>query len=202
MRFSTSAVCATPSAAVGSSRMMTRGSPTSERAIATVCRCPPESEATGTRTDGILAASSRSRRPRALLHADLVEGAAADELAAQPQVRDDVEVVAERQILEHGGDAEVLRIGGTVDVDDLAVELDRAGIRRVDTGQHLDECRLARAVVADERDDLALVDPEVDVGERLDGAEVLADAVHRQHASRAVPTPAIAGVCDLDMHAQ
>ena len=38
IRSSTSAVWATPRAAVGSSRMMTRGSPSSDRAIATVCR--------------------------------------------------------------------------------------------------------------------------------------------------------------------
>ena len=59
-RFSTSAVCATPSAAVGSSSMMIFGSSSSERAIATVCRCPPESEATTSRTLGMRAASSFS----------------------------------------------------------------------------------------------------------------------------------------------
>ena len=57
IRSSTSAVWATPRAAVGSSRMMIRGFPSSERAIATVCRCPPESDAIGTRTVGILAES-------------------------------------------------------------------------------------------------------------------------------------------------
>ena len=64
---------------------------------------------------------------------------------------------------------------GLCDLDELAVELDGPGIRGVHAGEHLDERRLARAVVADEGDDLALVDPEVDVGERLDRAEVLAD---------------------------
>ena len=58
MRFSTSAVCATPKAAVGSSSMMSLGSRRSERAMATVWRCPPESEATGSRTEGMRADSS------------------------------------------------------------------------------------------------------------------------------------------------
>ena len=61
IRFSTSAVCATPRAAVGSSSMMILGSSSSERAMATVWRWPPDSEATGSRTDGMRAASSRSR---------------------------------------------------------------------------------------------------------------------------------------------
>ena len=57
MRSSTSAVCATPSAAVGSSSTTRLGSPSSERAIATVWRWPPESELTGMRTVGMRAES-------------------------------------------------------------------------------------------------------------------------------------------------
>ena len=53
------------------------------------------------------------------------------QLAPEPQVGDDVEVVAQREVLEDRRDAELLRVGGAVDVDGLAVELDRAGIRGV-----------------------------------------------------------------------
>ena len=106
----------------------------------------------------------------------------AAKLAAEPQVGDDVEVVAQREVLEDGGDPELLRVGGARDLDDLAVELDGPGVRCVDAGEHLDEGGLAGAVVADERDDLALVHPEVDVGERLHRAEALGDAAHRQDA--------------------
>ena len=80
-RLSTSAVCATPSAAVGSSRMMSFGSPRSERAIATVWRWPPDSDAIGIRTDGIFAESCRSSSQARTSIADLVElgaGAARD----------------------------------------------------------------------------------------------------------------------------
>ena len=45
---------------------------------------------------------------------------------------------------------------------------------------HLIEHRLAGAVVADERGDLARADVEVDVGERLHRAEVLDDALQAE----------------------
>ena len=45
-------------------------------------------------------------------------------------------------------------------------------------GEHLDQRRLAGAVVAEEPDDLALVDREGDVVERLDAAVELADVLH------------------------
>ena len=48
---STWAVCATPSAAVGSSRMTTRLFHSTALAIATVCRWPPERLATSWRSD-------------------------------------------------------------------------------------------------------------------------------------------------------
>ena len=57
------------------------------------------------RTEGILAESWRSRFQTALLHLDLVEGEVAD-LPAEEEVGDDVEVVAQGEILEDGGDAE------------------------------------------------------------------------------------------------
>ena len=92
----------------------------------------------------------------------------AAQLAAEPQVGDDVEVVAQREVLEHRGDPELLRIGGARDLDDRRRRTRssrQSGAWTPD--EHLDERGLAGAVVADERDDLALVHPEVDVGERL-----------------------------------
>ena len=46
-RSSTACDWATPSAAVGSSMITSRDAHTIARAIATLCRCPPESDATG-----------------------------------------------------------------------------------------------------------------------------------------------------------
>ena len=43
-----------------------------------------------------------------------------------------------------------------------------AGRRRIDAGQQLEQRALAGAVVADDADALALVDPQADVAQRLD----------------------------------
>src|SRR6478736_6634341 len=56
---STSAVCTTDSAAVGSSSTRIRGRVVSVRAIATAWRCPPDSSRTGVRTDGTVIVRSR-----------------------------------------------------------------------------------------------------------------------------------------------
>ena len=55
--------------------------------------------------------------------------------------------------------------------DLAAVELDRAGGREVEPGHQVDERRLARAVRADQADDLVLVQLERDVVERLHALE-------------------------------
>ena len=47
--------------------------------------------------------------------------------------------------------------------------------------KHLDQGRLAGAVVADEGNDLARMDVEIDVGERRNGAEILGDAAQAEH---------------------
>ena len=172
-----------PSAAVGSSSRMSFGSSSSERAIATVWRWPPESEA----TDVAHARDARrqfvEQRPGADLHRHFVEPNGF-ELAAEEDVGDDVEVLAQREILEDGGDAEVERGAGLGQRDGLAVESDRAGARRMHAGEDLDQRRFAGAVVADQRHDLAGVHVEVDVGQRRDGAEILRDAAQAQHQLR------------------
>ena len=117
------------------------------------------------------------RLARAALHRRLVEAAEPiHELAPEVHVLDDVQVVAEREILVDDLDAErggVLRL---VDRHVLALEPELAGVRLVDPGDRLDEGRLAGAVVADERHHLARIGEEVDVDERLDGPEALRDA--------------------------
>ena len=98
---------------------------------------------------------------RALLHRDLVEhahaarGPGASELAPEEEVGDDVEVVAQREVLVHGGDARAVASAGHVDLDRAAVAHERAGVGGLDPGDRLDERRLAGAVVADQGDDLA-----------------------------------------------
>ena len=81
--------------------------------MATVWRWPPESEATGSRTLGMRADKLVEQRPGLQLHRHLVEPVGA-ELAAEEDVGDHVEVLAQREILEHGGDAEAERGAGIV----------------------------------------------------------------------------------------
>src|SRR5581483_6952859 len=88
---------------------------------------------------------------------------------------DDVEVVAEREILVDDLDTEARRVLRAVHVHLPALEQHRAGIPRVDAGDALDERGLAGAVVADERHHLAGLDLEVDRVQRLHGAERLGD---------------------------
>ena len=83
----------------------------------------------------------------------------------------------EREVLVDDLDPERGGVLRAVDRDRLALEEDLARVDRVDPGDALDERRLAGAVVADERHDLARRDVEVDLVERLDGAEALRDAL-------------------------
>ena len=113
---------------------------------------------------------------RALLHLRLVEPLEdVVRLAPEEHVLDDVEVVAEREILVHDLDSEPGRVLRTVDRDRLAVEEDLTGIRGVDAGDALDQRRLAGAVVAHEGHDLAGAHLEVDVCQGLHRAEALRD---------------------------
>ncbi len=127
-------------------------------------------------TDGLDRGDAKAleRLHRTLLHRRLLEPEEeVPDLAAEVHVLDDVEVVAEREILVHDLDPELRRVLRPVDVHLLAAEEDLAGVVAVDAGDALDERRLSGAVVADERHDLARAHLEVDVGQRLHGAERL-----------------------------
>ncbi len=136
----------------------------------------------------------------------------------------DEEVLGDRQLLDdldllrHVGDALGARVGRGGEADDLAVELDGAvvGAGRPDAGQDLDERRLAGAVVADQRVDLAGLEPEVDAAEGRHAGELLAEPLgfehvgHDDHRGRAerrcsaarsvVPLEALRGLVGLVEH--
>ena len=63
------------------------------------------------------------------------------------------------------------------EVDFAVANEDAAGGRLEHAGHDLDQRRLAGAVVADQADDLVAADGEIDVAQRLDGAEILLDAL-------------------------
>ena len=66
----------------------------------------------------------------------------------------------------------------------LAVVGDRAAVGDMHARQHLDERRLAGAVLAEQRDDLALADVHADVEQRLRAAEPLGERAHLKHGAR------------------
>ena len=128
----------------------------------------------------------------ALLHVHLVDHVNRDavhELLAEEKIRDHVEVVAQRQILKDGGDAEALRRLGCADPDLLAAEVGLTGVRGLDAVDGLDQGALAGAVVADQGDDLARVDLEVDLVEGPNGPEALGEPRSARRCSVAAPLP-------------
>ena len=145
-------------------------------ATATDCRWPPESVATGWRTDRIVVTASD------FSVADVVCSIAASlriwnrfSLAAEVHVLHDVEVVAQREILVDDLDPEAAGVLRPVDLDLTALEDDLAAVRRVRSGDALDQRRLAGAVVADERHHLAASHLHVDAAQRLHRAERLGE---------------------------
>ena len=121
------------------------------------------------------------------LHRFLVqEDAFAQALPPQKHVLHDVQVVTESEILVHGLDAERCGLSGGANPDRLPVPEDLPTFGSMDPGDALDHHRLARSVVADECGHLAGADLQIDIGERLNGPEVLRDAVEAKEGLGAV----------------
>ena len=177
MRSSTTSVWVTPRAAVGSSMITSWAFCITARATATAWRWPPDSEPTGWRIERTVI-TDRSARVCLACSSMLISSSceALQFLAAEEHVLHDVQVVAQGEVLVDGGDPEVGGRLGAVQVDRLALPEDLARVGLPDARDRLDQGGLARAVVADERGHLARGDGQVDVAERPDGAEVLADA--------------------------
>ena len=108
---STCRVCATPSAAVGSSRITSCEFHMDARATATDWRWPPESVATGCRIELIVVTASDLSVSACAAPSSPRSGAGAGvRLAAEVHVLDDVEVVAQREVLVDDLDPEPGRV--------------------------------------------------------------------------------------------
>jgi hypothetical protein len=105
--------------------------------------------------------------------ADETAEIAALQLAAEEDVGGDIEIVGEREILIDRLDAGAARIDGLGRSSACCPRTRFAGVLLVDARHALDECRLARAVVAQQRDDLALVHVEADIVYGGQAAEAL-----------------------------
>ena len=82
----------------------------------------------------------------------------------------------QREVLEHHADAEPASRARIGDADGRAVEDDLALVGRDDAVDHLDERRFPRAVLAEERVNLAGLDAQIDVVVRADAGKGFADA--------------------------
>src|SRR3954470_23726921 len=109
--------------------------------------------------------------------AEPAEQARAHDLAAEEHVGAGIELGREREVLVDGLDPQPARVERRVQLDRLALEDDLAGVGLVHAGQRLDQRRLAGAVVADERDDLAGVDGEARAAQGADAAEAFDDVL-------------------------
>ena len=96
---------------------------------------------------------------------------------AEAEIFLDRHVRIERIGLEHHGDAAFARI----EIGDvLAADEDLAGGRLLEAGNRAQQRRFPAAGRADEDDEFAIADIEVDIGDDLNGAEALVDAPQLQ----------------------
>ena len=91
---------------------------------------------------------------------------------AEEQVGDDVEVLAQREVLEDCRDSRLLRVLRRREFLGPPAQDDLTFVGAVDFGDDLDQGGFARAVVADESDDFAAADGQVDIGQCLDRTEL------------------------------
>ena len=156
-------VCSTPSAAKGSSSSTSLPPQWTKRLSSIAWRWPPERCSTLVRSEGMRVPPAASALRGLRLHLALAQDRdaedAARQLAAHEEIGDDVDIGAERQVLVDRLDAGRLGLGRRGEV---ALAARRRGCRperRLQAaGDDLDQRRLAGAVVAEQRHDLAAVD--------------------------------------------
>ncbi len=110
------------------------------------------------------------------------------------------EHVADRYVLPHGhgpeGTGDLEGAGQAPGGDLVGAELEEVGVVEegpaavggIEAAQHVDQRRLAGTVGTDQSEDLALLDGQLDVIERLHSPEVFADAGCCQQAHGRVPS--------------
>ena len=112
-----------------------------------------------------------------------VDDAESGVLVAEEDVLGDRQHRHQRKLLVDDDDAHVFAVVDAFEVallaaiDDLAV----IGAGRIDARQHLHQRRFAGAVLADHGVDLAFLDAEIDVRQRLHAGERLGDVAHLQN---------------------
>ena len=143
------------------------------------------------------------REPVDLLLLAPLPGCAQDrahEAGARVRVRGGHHVLLDRHVeeepqrLERARDAELRDLVRREADEVAALEQHLALVGPVDTGDQVEQRRLARAVRPDHADDLALVDVQVEVGDHVQAAERLRDSLeleqrrHQTISTRVVPS--------------
>jgi hypothetical protein len=103
-------------------------------------------------------------------------------LVAHRDVLGHRQIGEQRRLLVDHRDAGRLGVGRSVELDVRAAHPQRAGVRAVHAGQHLDDRRLAGAVLTDQRMRLAGVEREADALHRRHCAEGLGHVVHLEQS--------------------
>ena len=171
----------------GSSKRKMRGSRTMARPIATRWRWPPESwPGLRSRSSPICRISAASRILRSISARAHAHG-----LEAEGEVLPDAHVRVERVGLEDHGE---LALGRRHLGHVCAVDEDVAAADLLEAGDHPEQRRLAAAGGADEDDELAVVDLEVDAVDHLGGAEALHDLAELEVSHARPRTPLLHGV--------
>ena len=145
-------------------------------AISTDCWAASVSPRAGLRTSSATPSSARIASASRNMRAPVDHGAAA--LVADEDVLGDIEVGEEHRLLVDRRDAVALRLRRVADGDVLPGQQDLAAVRLVDAGHDLDQRRLAGAVLAEEGVDLAGIERQRHVLQRLGRAESLGDVAH------------------------
>ena len=112
-------------------------------------------------------------------------------IAAQPAIKRpfvaEKQVIGDRQrrheveLLINDRDAGAARVEGVANRHGLAVDVDAASIRQDGAGKDLDERALAGAVLAQEREDFAGVQRQIDAAQGMHAGVRFVDGVHVEH---------------------
>ena len=168
---------------VGSSMMTSWALNETARAMATICWIAVEYSISG-RLTSILTAKRLSSSAASRASAP-IEQPETPMLAAEKNVLGDRAERHQVDLLVDRADAAALGRLGRSKFDRLAGERDRAGIAAVGARQHLDQRRLAGAVLADQRHDLAGLDLELRGVQRLGSVKMLVDVAHDEQRAEA-----------------
>jgi hypothetical protein len=97
-------------------------------------------------------------------------------VAAEHDVVEHAHALEQSEVLEGAGDAHAAMRCGATAGHVLAEQVHRAGVGGIETADDIDHRRLAGAVRADQTENLASVDMDIDALERLQAAEGSLDA--------------------------